>query len=201
VVREASPAQFGSDQLPGGLAVPALINGSPTHVLIVHAVVVLLPLSVVASLMLVFVAASRRAFALITLLVAFVACICVPLAFLSGSALRRRLPPSPLINHHVALAHELLPLAALFGLALAGFVAIDLYHRSRMGDLNRVEVVLLGRLPSVAGSRRDRRAIAYRLASALLVVVAIGTATQVIRVGDSGAKAAWHDRVGAQSGP
>lgn len=181
---------------------PALINGSPTHVLIVHAVVVLLPLSVVASLMLVFVAASRRAFALITLLVAFVACICVPLAFLSGSALRNRLPPSPLINHHVVLAHELLPLAALFGLALAGFVAIDLHHRSRTQDLNRVEAILLGYLPSFTRSRRRaRRTIAYRLAAGLLVVVAIGTATQVVRVGDSGAKAAWHDRVGAQSGP
>lgn len=52
---------------------PAVINGSPTHVLIVHAVVVLPPLCVAASLVLDFVPASRRAVALIALLVTFVA--------------------------------------------------------------------------------------------------------------------------------
>jgi hypothetical protein len=40
---------------------PVLINGSPTHALIVHAVVVLLPLSVLAALVLVVIPASRRA--------------------------------------------------------------------------------------------------------------------------------------------
>ena len=63
---------------------PATINGSPTHVLIVHAVAVLLPLSILAALVLVCVPATRRAFALVTVGLAFVGCVAVPLAFLSG---------------------------------------------------------------------------------------------------------------------
>src|ERR1700678_3762122 len=101
---------------------PVTINGSPTHVLIVHVVVVLLPAAVIASLILVAVPATRRAFSLLTLLVAFIACVAIPFAFLSGSKLEARLPPNSLIDKHVQLAHELLPLAALFGVALALFV-------------------------------------------------------------------------------
>ena len=73
---------------------PVTIDGSPTHVLIVHLVVVLLPISVLAALVLVAVPATRRAFALLTLVVAFIACVAIPFAFLSGSKLEASLPPS-----------------------------------------------------------------------------------------------------------
>ena len=116
---------------------PATINGSPTHVLIVHAVAVLLPMSVLAALVLVFVPASRRAFGLVTVALGFVGCAAVPLAFVSGKALRRRLPNTALISRHVALAHQLLPVAAVFGLSLAAFVIVDLLCRNRHGDVNQ----------------------------------------------------------------
>jgi amino acid transporter len=175
---------------------PATINGSPTHVLIVHAVVVLLPLSVVASLVLVFVPGSRRAFGLLAVLVAFLGCLAVPMAFLSGSALRHRLPPSPLIDHHVALAHQLLPVAAVFGLSLAAFVAVDIVRRGREGQLNQVEHAALSRRPGLLrhGSSRAVRAT-YRTTAVLLVVMSVLTAVAVVRVGDSGAKAAWSHRL------
>jgi hypothetical protein len=175
---------------------PALINGSPTHALIVHAVVVLMPLSVLASLLLVLVPATRRAFGLVTVAVAFVACLAVPLAFLSGSALRRRVPPSPLIDHHVALAHQLLPVAAVFGLSLAGFVAVDVTRRARWGQLNQVEAAVLSRRPGLTrhGSRNALTG-AYRVTAILLVVMSILTTVAVVRVGDSGAKAVWSHRL------
>jgi hypothetical protein len=175
---------------------PATINGSPTHVLIVHAVAVLLPLSALAALVLVCVPATRRAFALTTVGVAFVACVCVPLAFFSGSALRHRLPDSALIDRHVALAHQLLPVAAVFGLSLAAFVAVDLLRRFRKGDVNRVESAALVRFPSIRDySRRHRLMALHRGAAALLIVMSVATAVAVVRAGDSGAKAAWHGRL------
>jgi hypothetical protein len=175
---------------------PATINGSPTHVLIVHAVAVLLPLSILAALVLVCVPATRRAFGLVTVGLGFVGCVAVPLAFLSGSALRHRLPNSSLIDHHVALAHQLLPVAAVFGLSLAAFVVVDLLRRNRGGDVNRVEAAALVRLPAVRDySRRHRLLALHRAAAALLVVTAIVTGVAVVRAGDSGAKAAWQGRL------
>ncbi len=181
---------------------PALINGSPTHALIVHAVVVLLPLSVLAALMLVLLPATRRAFGLATVALAFVACLAVPLAFLSGSALRRRVPPSPLIDHHVAIAHQLLPVAAVFGLSLAAFVAVDVARRARWGQLNQVETAVLARRPALTrhGSS-NTLTVAYRVTATLLVVMSVLTAVAVIRAGDSGAKAVWSNRLtNAQTG-
>jgi hypothetical protein len=179
---------------------PALINGSPTHALIVHAVVVLLPLAVLGALGLVFIPASRRAFGLATVLIGFAACVAVPLAFLSGSALRQRLPPSPLINHHVALAHQLLPVAAVFGLSLAAFVAIDLVRRGARGELNQVESALLrGQLATLRSRSQDSLLAVSRIAAVVLVVMAAVTAVAVVRVGDSGAKAAWHNRLASTS--
>jgi hypothetical protein len=177
---------------------PALINGSPTHALIVHAVVVLLPLAVLASLGLVFVSASRRAFALLTVVIAFVGCLAIPLSFLSGSALRQRVAPSPLIDHHVALAHQLLVVAAVFGLSLAAFVAVDLVRRARRGQLNQVEAAAVARRPSLL-ERPSTSAVAavHRVTAVVLVVMSVLTAVAVVRVGDSGAKAVWHDHLSA----
>ena len=46
------------------------------------------------------------------------------------------------------MAHLLLPVAALFGLLLAGFVAVDLAQRSTGGTLNSVAVVVVSRAPA-----------------------------------------------------
>jgi uncharacterized membrane protein len=175
---------------------PVTIDGSPTHVLIVHVVVVLLPAAVIASLILVAVPATRRAFSLLTLLVAFIACVAIPFAFLSGSKLEARLPPNPLIHKHVQLAHELLPLAALFGVALALFVALDLVQRGGSGRLNDLERHLMPSHPRRSASMANRGfTTAYRLSAAALVVLAVLTGIQVYRVGDAGAKAAWSGRL------
>jgi hypothetical protein len=178
--------------------VPTLINGSPTHALIVHAVVVLLPLAVLAALVLVLVPSSRRAFTLASLAITFIGCLAIPLAFLSGGKLRARVPPSHLIDQHVAAAHLLLPVAAVFGLAFAAFAFADVASRAGYHESNRVEAALLARLtrrPVSLG--RPLPAMVLRAASVVLVVMAVATAAAVVRVGDSGAKAVWHGRVSA----
>lgn len=173
---------------------PALINGSPTHALIVHAVVVLLPMSVLAALVLVFVPSSRRAFSLVSVVIAFLACLAVPLAFQSGSELRRRILPSPLISHHVALAHQLLPVAAVFGLSLAAFVVVDVMRRAQAEELNRVESALMARF-SHRRQQRNGLLVLARATAVLLVVMSLATVVEVVRVGDSGAKAVWAGRL------
>ena len=175
---------------------PVTLGGSPTHVLIVHVVVVLLPVSVVAALLLVLVPSTRRPFSLLGLLVAFVACIAIPFAFLSGSALEHRIGVTPLISTHVTLAHELLPLAAVFGVAFAAFVAVDLLRRARHGRLNDLEQRVVDASPAVQRYADSHRLIgAYRGSAAVLVVLAVLTGIQVYRVGDAGARAAWSGRI------
>jgi hypothetical protein len=175
---------------------PATINGSPTHVLIVHVVVVMLPFSILAALVLVCVPATRRAFGLVTVGIGFVGCAAVPLAFLSGKALRRRVADTALINRHVNLAHQLLPVAAVFGLSLAGFVVVDLLRRFRRDDVNRVEAAALLHLPSVRDySRRHRLLALHRAMATLLVLTSVAAGVAVVRAGDSGAKAAWSGRL------
>jgi hypothetical protein len=177
---------------------PVTIDGSPTHVLIVHVVVVLLPLSVLAALLLVAIPAARRAYSLITLVVAFIACAAIPFAFLSGSALRARLPSTPLIARHVQLAHQLLPIAAAFGLALAAFVVVDALQRETNGRLNEFERRAFDAAPVLRRYAQTHRLLgAHRAAAALVVVLALATGVQVYRVGDAGAKAAWSGRLSA----
>lgn len=177
---------------------PVTIDGAPTHVLVVHAVAVFLPLAILAALMLVAFPVTRRAFGLLSVAVAFIGCVAVPLAFASGSALRGQLPVSPLIDRHVRLAHELLPLAAIFGLSLAGFVLIDLLRRSRRDEVNQIEAIAMHRLSRLRDyARRHRLYAAHRVAAVLLVLTALATLVTVVRVGDSGANAAWHGRLGS----
>lgn len=174
---------------------PVTIDGAPTHVLIVHFVVVLLPIAILGALVLVAFPSTRRAFSLLTLVIGFLACIAIPLAFLSGSALRYHLPDSPLIARHVTLAHELLPLAAVFGLVLAAFVVLDVLLRTRSDNINDVERRLTRRPQLQEYARSKRLGRLHRATATLLVILALATGIQVYRVGDAGAKASWSGRL------
>lgn len=175
---------------------PVTINGSPTHILIVHVVVVLLPLAVIGAVLLVVLPALRRGYSLLTLLVGFGACVAIPFAFLSGSQLRARVPASSLIANHVSLAHQLLPLAALFGLALAAFVVVDLLRRLHSDRLNELERRLVQTRPGITHFARSHRLNGvHRATATVLVLLSVATGIQVYRVGDAGAKAAWAGRV------
>ncbi|HEY5184751.1 MAG TPA: hypothetical protein VIM19_07600, partial [Actinomycetes bacterium] len=97
---------------------PATIFGLPTHVLVIHAVVVLLPAAAVASALVAAWPAMRRRIGVLTLVFTFVATLTVPVATQSGEGLQALLPATPLIDNHVRMGHQLIPVAALLGLAL-----------------------------------------------------------------------------------
>lgn len=184
------------------------INGLPAHILLIHAVVVLLPLG---ALMLVAGAvwpAARARFGFLTPLIALVALVLVPITTQAGEWLQNQLPNNfghtdPRIVKHAHLGEQLLPWAAgIFVMAAVVWVLDRRYELSwrpsvRAGDGDDVDA------PSGGGTalaivQRTRTALPVWVAgvvAALSLVVAVGGVVQIVRIGDSGAKAVWSGTV------
>lgn len=147
-----------------------LIDGIPVHPLVVHAVVVLVPLAALGTIAIVVRPVWRARFGVLVVAVAAVATILTPIATSSGEALEKRVG-SP--GDHADLGDQLIwfmiPLLVL-----------------------AVAVVVLDRRRGSLGPP-----IAFTIVAALAVVAAIATTVQVYRIGDSGARAVWGDRIGS----
>jgi uncharacterized membrane protein len=147
------------------------IFGLPAHPLVVHAVVVLVPLAALSGLVVAVWPAARARYAPLALGIATLALISVPLATHTGEQLEEHVRPSAFVERHTAMADGLLPFMALLWLALAVMVGAR-----RLGETR-----------AVSWSK-------YLVAGAAVVAVAgaIASGVQVARIGDSGARAAWH---------
>ncbi|MEU5536179.1 DUF2231 domain-containing protein [Streptomyces sp. NPDC020362] len=155
-----------------------LVNGLPAHVLLVHVVVVLIPLTALALVTAaLWPRAARRLGPLLPLL-ALLALISVPLTTHAGEWLERHVDDDALVRRHTELGDGLLPWAfGLFVLAAAVWWAA-------------------GRAPAEARQSSGRRwsALPVRIVVGVAsLAVAVGAVVDVYRIGDSGAKAAWHD--------
>lgn len=160
----------------------SLINGLPAHVLLVHAVVVLVPLSALTLVICALWPQAARRLGLALPLLALVTLATVPLATQAGEWLERHVDSDPLVRRHAELGDGMLPWAlGLFVLA-AGVWWIS----RRTGAPQSREL---------SGARSGARSgsVLYVAAAVLSVVVAAGAVVDVYRIGDSGAKAAWHD--------
>jgi uncharacterized membrane protein len=144
------------------------IFGLPAHPLIVHAVVVLVPLAVLSGLTVAVWPAARARYAPLALAVATLALISVPLATHTGEQLEPHVRSSALVERHTHMADGLLPFVIVLWLALAVLVGV---RRAR--DANWAKFVVGG-------------------AAAVTVLAAVASGVQVVRIGDSGARAAWH---------
>ena len=151
---------------------PDTVFGLPTHAIVVHATVVLLPLASLVVLLHAFWPAARRRLGIVTPVLAGVALVLVPLSTESGESLEHAVGRSGLIRRHAELADGMLPWAlALFVVAAA--------------------LWLLGRRGRSGSGPRWMSAVAAIFA----VVVAAGALQQVVRVGHAGAEATWNDVV------
>ncbi|MER8011257.1 MULTISPECIES: DUF2231 domain-containing protein [unclassified Streptomyces] len=152
----------------------SLVNGLPAHVLLVHFVVVLVPLTALAVVASALWPAVARRMGVALPVLALVTLASVPLTTSAGEWLEEHVGSNALVRRHAELGDGLLPWAlGLFVLAAA------VWWTTR-------------RTPSEQTGNRSASLI--RIAAAVLsVAVAAGAVVDVYRIGDSGAKAAWHD--------
>ncbi|MFJ3235265.1 DUF2231 domain-containing protein [Streptomyces sp. NPDC086787] len=160
-----------------------LINGIPAHVLLVHVVVVLVPVTAFALILCAAFPSVMRRFGLALPALALVSLISVPLTTAAGEWLERHVDRDPLVRRHAELGDELLPW--VIGLFLVSAAVWWFYRRT----------------PEVEGSS-STVGTPLRIAAAVLsLIIGVGTGVQVYRIGDSGAKAAWHDAYSATAHP
>ena len=156
------------------------INGLPVHPLVVHAIVVLLPLAVLGTLAIVARPSWRRPYGWLVVAAAAVSTVLLPVATESGEALERHVGDP---GEHAELGESLIWFAIPLLVLLVALLVLD--------------------RRATAGAHPDRTATtsrAQQVVAVLAVVAALAAAVQVVRVGDSGARAAWGDRVASSSG-
>lgn len=160
---------------------PTLIDNLPAHVLLVHVVVVFVPLAALLLVCSAFWPAARRRLGIISPIVALVALVFVPLTTSAGEWLIRRVEPDPLVRAHAHVADEMLPWAiGLFLLAVAVWALHRDWRRTTPED---------GEQPA----RPRWMPVTTVVVAIVSLVVAAGSVVTVYQIGDSGARAAWHD--------
>jgi hypothetical protein len=165
-----------------------VINGLPAHVLLVHFVVVLVPLTALALVVSAVWPTWIRRLGVALPLLALVTLIFVPLAAHAGEWLQKHTASDPLVRKHAKLGDGLVPWA--LGLFI---VTVAVWRVGRRAIAQSSDVEGSSRSGGVVLSVPIRVA-----AIALSVIVAAGSVVQVYRIGDSGAKAAWHGRYSAK---
>ena len=152
------------------------VNGLPAHILLVHGVVVLMPLS---ALLLVLTAcwpAARRRLAGPNAILAVLVVILVPLTTEAGEWLERRVPGTALLHAHTELGDS-----AIFYAVPVAVLALVVLWRDREA-----------RLPD---GRRAFLAPASGVVTGIVRVLSLSAGAAALygiyRIGDSGAKAVW----------
>ena len=153
--------------------------GLPLHPLLVHAVVVLIPLTVLALLLAQFWPAARRRLGIVTPLGALVVLVLVPITVAAGDDLADAVGPLPAVAEHEVYGRMLLPWAiGLFAIALAQWAWF------RWG---------------VARARKKSRALALTtswMIGGAALVIGVGNLILLVLTGDSGARAVWGGLLG-----
>ncbi|MCM4084385.1 DUF2231 domain-containing protein [Paractinoplanes hotanensis] len=153
------------------------VNGLPAHLLLVHAVVVLLPLSALLLIATVVRPAARRRFAGANVVLSLLVVVLVPLTTSAGEWLEQRVPSSDLVHRHAELGDT----AILYALPIA-VLALLVWWRERetAGEGSARRTYLAPTSSAVTG-----------VIAAVAVVVAAAGVYGTYRIGDSGARAAW----------
>ena len=152
------------------------VNGLPAHVLLVHAIVVLLPLSAALLALTAIWPAARRRLAGPNAILALLVVVLVPITTSAGEFLEHRLAPNSLIHRHAELGDT--AIYAAIGVAV---LALIVWWRQREGT---------GATPARAYLAPASRAVTT-VVTVAAIVVAGAAVYDVVRIGDSGAKASW----------
>src|SRR6478752_10664987 len=170
------------------------IFGLPVHPLIVHATTVVVPAAALAVLLCAVWPRFRRWAAWMPLALSVLAVVLTPLSTESGESLERHVEHSDLIETHSQLAEGLTPWVIGLGAA-----AVLLFVVAR-GERRAVPTVALSASaadPTDETPARTSLVPRWLLVAGAVVglMAALGTTVQVVRIGHSGAQAAWSDSV------
>lgn len=142
------------------------IAGLPLHPLIVHAVVILVPLTALALVLGAILPAARKRLGIVTPIAGLIVLVLVPITMLAGEALAQQVGTIPAVVHHADLGRLLWPWTLAMFLVAA--VQWCWYRFSE-------------------GPRRTARVIIAVLA----VVAGAGSTVMVVLIGEAGARAVW----------
>ena len=147
-----------------------VVHGLPAHVLLVHFVVVLAPLTAVLEIVCALWPAARRQLVWLTLLLALVTTALTPITTDAGEWLYNlRRTPSPILREHADRGGWMIYFSV--ALLVVALVLAVLHVRER---------------------RSGRRSVAANVVVlALALAVGISSMIQVYRIGDAGAQSVW----------
>ncbi len=146
-------------------------NGLPAHVLLVHFIVVLAPLTAGLAIVCAFWRAARQRLTWLVLGLAIVTAVLTPLTTDAGEWLENREGGSALLHAHTELGDTMV----YFSIALVAAAAL----------------VALVHLREIRG--KSVKSVARWMIAAVVVIASLATTVQVYRIGDSGARATWAD--------
>ncbi|CAN5743702.1 hypothetical protein BH09ACT7_BH09ACT7_56240 [soil metagenome] len=151
------------------------INGLPAHVLLVHFIVVLAPLTAILAIVCALWPAARQRLTWLVFGLALLTAVLTPLTTDAGEWLETREDRSSVLHTHTELGDTML----YFAIALVVGAALLVYIHVRETRGNAVKPV------------------AQWVIAALVIIASLATTVQVYRIGESGAKASWADVVAA----
>jgi hypothetical protein len=153
------------------------VNGLPAHVLLVHAIVVLLPLSAALLALTAIWPAARRRLAGPNAILSLVVVVLVPITTSAGEWLERHLTPNALIQRHTELGDT-----AIYVAIAVAVLALVVWWRQRESS---------GRTPTKRAYLAPASNVVTTVVTVIAVVVSAVAVYDVVRIGDSGAKASW----------
>ena len=149
--------------------------GLPLHILLVHAVVVLTPLTALAVLLHALWPAAARRLGIVTPLAALVVLVLTPITVNAGQALEAVTGVTPAIQKHADLGNTLLGwVIPLFIVAVIEWLWTRFGERMLEGRMSGTALVGIRILIGIAA-----------------VVVAVGSVIDIALIGDAGARAVW----------
>ena len=162
------------------------VNGLPAHILFVHFVVVLVPLTALAAVICAVQPRYARRMGLVLPLLGLVTLGLVPVTTHAGEWLESRVSAGPLVRRHTEMGDGLLPWVT--GLFLVTLGVWWLARRTPQPG------TAASQGPGAGSRRLGPQNVLRAMAVVLAVVVSAGAVVDVYRIGESGAKAAWHGR-------
>jgi hypothetical protein len=152
------------------------VNGLPAHILLVHAIVVLLPLSALLLVLTAFWPATRARLAAPNAILSVLVVVLVPITTSAGEWLERRIPQSTLLHDHTELGDS-----AIFYAIPIAVLALIVWWRDREARATSGRRAWLAPLSTpVTG-----------VIAVLALVLGAAGVYGIYRIGDSGSKAAW----------